>query len=178
MHAVIGLFSRRSDAQTAHQKIQEHLKEGQKNLLLDAQLAYRLNQVITNRPEQGAMWGALIGLLSGALIGLVIGLAFAYTPGENYPLVFPLLGAVFTAVISAYLGALYSTRLRTAQLQAFKETLADGGALVLVTLGDQPARRLEAAIRSYGGTLVNTFKVQPEQLRALRGEQQNSPAGA
>ena len=178
MRAVFGLFSREADAQAAYQNIKQQSAAGQKKLLLKAPQAFRLNKLVANRPEQGAIWGALIGLIAGVFFGVLIGLAMMYAAGESFRLVYPLLGALFVAVISAFLGALYSTRLRTAQLQAIKEAMVDGGALLILPVRDQQPRRLEASLRLYGGTLVNTIEVYTEQLSQLRADQQPSISGA
>jgi hypothetical protein len=181
MQAVFGLYAKKEDARKAYQDLNEKVEDGRRVLMLEAEQAGEINQLLANRPERGALWGAGIGLVLGGVIGVIIAAVVAYTPGETFPIVYPLAGALISGVIAAYLGSLYSTRLHTAHAQAFKETLAEGGALLLIPAAGSSARTLEAEMRLHGGQLVNTYEVYPNEFAALHGSQPDhtqSPASA
>lgn len=174
MQAVFGLFAKKEDADQAYDKLNQMVDEDRPVLKLEAEQAGDVNQLLANRPERGALWGAGIGLVLGAIIGLIVAVILAYTPGEPFPLVYPLAGAVIAGVGAAYIGSLYSTRLQTAHAQAFKETLAEGGALLLIPASGRKARSLEAEMRLHGGQLVNTYEVYENEFKTLTGVKQGS----
>lgn len=176
MQAVFGLFAKKEDALKAYKALSGMVEENKKVLMLEAKQASDVNQLLANRPERGAIWGAGIGLVLGAILGLILAVVLAYTPGDSFPILYPLAGAVIGGVGAAYIGSLYSTRLQTAHAQAFKETLAEGGALLLVPASGRKARNLEAEMRLHGGQLVNTYEVYETEFKSLSSSQ--AEAGA
>lgn len=168
MKAVFGLYAKKQDADKAYEELHQQVDD-REVLLLEAEQAGDVNQLLANRPERGALWGAGIGLLLGIIIGLIAAVLIAYSPGDPFPIAYPLAGAVIAGVVGAYLGSLYSTRLQTAHAQAFKETMAEGGALLLIPATGQTARSIEAEMRLHGGQLVNTYEVYRNEYEALSG---------